>query len=107
MGLATQNEDPQVIDLSEGCQSSKRGRPKKILHVAKSQIINKLSLLINEALKTINTKKIRSDSRRMQLVRLAKKLPLEILRLVEPKSKYKSSNKSFVTEAYFNAFIRF
>jgi hypothetical protein len=43
----------------------------------------------------------------MQLVRLAKKLPLEILRMVEPKSKYKSPNNSFVTEAYFNAFIRF
>lgn len=51
--------------------------------------------------------KLRSDARRNVIIRFAKKIPHIILKLVEPKSKYKTSTERFFTEAYLNAFIRF
>ena len=50
---------------------------------------------------------LRSDSRRTQLIRIAKKIPLKILEKAELKSRFKTLTPKYYMEAYFNWFIKF
>ena len=89
-------------------QVKKRGRPKKSWQKSMSEILENLKKTVWERVKKISENAdVRSDSRRAKLARVAKKIPLLILNLVEIKSKFKAPIKKYFMEAYFNAFIMF
>ena len=87
---------------------NKRGRPKKSCQKSLSIVLEKLKEDVCERVRKISDNTdVRSDSRRIQLVRIAKKIPLLILNLVELKSKFKTSTEKYFMEAYLNAFLMF
>ena len=94
--------------LVKAPQVNRRGRPKKPCQKSLSEILEKLKENICRRVRKISEKSnVRSDSRRIQLVRIARKIPLAILNIVELKSKFKTSTEKYFMEAYLNAFLMF
>ena len=54
-----------------------------------------------------NKEDLRSDSRRTQLIRVAKKFPLKILEKAELRSRFKTLTPKYYMQAYFNWFMKF
>ena len=85
----------------------KKGRPMINKTITKAKLLNSLRNLIQTKIQSIKEKRMRSDARRIKLIRLAKKIPMFILKECELRSRYKQGDSKKFFKSYFNCFFKF
>ena len=86
----------------------KKGRPKKVIDIDQNKLKSIYEKWIFKHLNSMYlNEKLRADSLRIRLARVAKKIPLVCLNKTQPISKYKSATVRYFLEAYWIAFTKF
>ena len=95
-------------------KKNKRGRPEKVIEVNDEELWEKIFEAIRkQVIEICNSDKNndktndRADTLRVRLIRLAKKIPLNMLHELHAKSKYKSNIKAHYRKAFLDTYKRF